>query len=619
MDVTEPSALASAVLTARPYAFLDDAPLEERRTQAVMGRRWLGANQARDLAALDAAAIDAVTSEAWPDPRDKEEMHDALVLMGFVTSAEVSSHALGPLLDLLVSERRASPATVGEATIWVAAERLPELLAAHETAQLEAPILAPSSLAACTWTRESAVLSLLRSRLEVLGPVTLVALATSLAIDETDARVALAALEAEGFCFRGSFRGTAGDEYCERRLLARIHRRTLDRLRREIEPVSAGDFLRMLQRWQRVAEPIAGAEGLEMVLGILQGFEAPAGAWESEILLVRASSYDPSWLDMLGLSGRVVWGRLGAQEARGGSVRTSPMAIVSRDGWDVWHRTPDGPADGTEPGEGGRVLSFLEQRGPGFFGEILRGTGLVRSQLEQALGELARRGRVTSDSFAGLRALLLGSKDATRGRARGRRLGDYSLEAAGRWSLLRSRTPGPAYDEARVEAIARALLKRWGVVMRRIIDREGALPPWRDLLVVYRRLEARGEIRGGRFVAGLTGEQYALPEAVELLRSTRRIPAGDEIVVVSAADPLNLVGILTPGTRVASHAGSRIALRGGIPVAVREGGETRLLEELSPLVDRDVRAALVRKGGHRAGQVLPVRPLPVRGLRTEAR
>ena len=626
-DVTEPSVFAASVLTARPYAFLDDAPLEERRTQAVMSRRWLGPNQGGDLSALDPAAIDAVCDEAWPDPRDKEELHDALVLLGFMTSREVERTGLAPMLDELTRARRATLLVTSDSgdgapasSIWVAAERLPEHRAVHALARATPAIEAPGRYAERTWTRDSAILAILRSRLEGLGPVTAESLARSLGVDASDAHIALAALESEGFCFRGSFRGKAGDEYCERRLLARIHRRTLDRLRREIEPVSTGDFMRMLLRWQRLEEPVSGPQGLQMALEMLSGFEAPAGVWESDLLAVRASSYDPAWLDTLCLSGRLVWARLGcAAGARGGSVRTTPIAIVSRDGFDVWQRKAV-EEDLTPEGDGARVVRALETRGPAFFGDLQRTTGLLRSQVEDALGDLVRRGRVTSDSFVGMRALLESAKSGAsrgrgHGRARARRLGDFSVEAAGRWSLLPlPGEPGARESaDAHVEAIARALLKRWGVVMRRLVDREGPLPPWRDLLVVYRRLEARGEVRGGRFVAGPTGEQYALPEAVEMLRAIRRGArdrAEDErVVVISACDPLNLVGLLTPGARVSSLGSNRIALRGGVPVAVREGGVTRMLEELPLPVQREIESALIRgRAGPTRGHIVHVDP-----------
>ena len=337
------------------------------------------------------------------------------------------------------------------------------------------------------------------------------------------------------------------------------------------EPVSAGDFLRMLLRWQRVEEPVSGAPGLHMVVEMLSGFEAPAGVWESDLLGARASSYEPAWLDSLCLSGRLVWGRVGRPtQVRGGSVRSTPIALLPREAFETWQHGSAASDPLAPGGDGGRVAAALEARGPAFFHDLQRATGLLGAQLEQALAELVRQGRVTSDSFVGVRALLHHAKDPHR-RRRGRRLGEASIEAAGRWSLLPDTSRSGEASDAHVEAVARGLLRRWGVVMRRLVDREGPLPPWRDLLTVYRRLEARGEIRGGRFVAGLTGEQYALPEAVEMLRAVRRGGGGErsaELVVLSACDPLNLLGILTPDSarpvaRVEPHRAPGRVARGG--------------------------------------------------------
>ncbi len=599
-DVTEPSPLASEILNARPYAFLDDAPLEERRTQAVMSRRWLDASAASDIGALDAAAIAAVCEEAWPEPRDAEEMHDALAVLGFVTDAEARAGSWMTMLHTLVESGRA--ATMDAAGgLWISAERSPELRAAQPGANVEPPIVAPGRYALRTWTREEALVALVRSRLQGLGPTTVSAVAASLGIDAADASIALAALEAEGFCFRGSFRGaTNGEptppvEYCERRLLARIHRRTLDRLRREIEPVAVADFIRFLVRWQRLEEPAEGATGLSAVLRQLEGFEAPASAWEHDLLAARTKGYDPSWIDMLCLSGQIAWGRISAPPGVGraaASVRQAPIAIVARDALGVWLDPARGEAASRDASaDAARVLDHLSERGAAFFADLLRSTGLLRAQLEPALGELVWRGLVTADSFAGLRALAAVAKK-TSGRRHVRP--QMGIEAAGRWSRIASEAEA---DPA--EAVARALLRRWGVVARKVIEREGIRTPWRELLVVYRRLEARGEIRGGRFVAGLTGEQYALPEAIATLREVRRAAKTGRVFVVSAADPLNLVGLLTPGGRVTAIRKNRIALRDGVPVAVREANETRFLEEVTPAERAHVESLLVRDGALR--------------------
>ncbi len=598
-DVTEPSPLASEILNARPYAFLDDAPLEERRTQAVMSRRWLDPSAASDIGALDAAAIAAVCEEAWPEPRDVDEMHDALAVLGFVTDEEARAGQWSAMLDALAASGRAAKMSAANG-VWVSAERLPELRAVHLQASFAPAITAPGRFATRVWSREEAIVELVRTRLQGLGPTTVAAVAASLAIDASDASIALAALEAEGFCFRGSFRGAAlGNtttvEYCERRLLARIHRRTLDRLRREIEPVALADFLRFLARWQRLEDPAEGSTGLAHVLRILEGFEAPASSWEHDLLAARTRGYDPSWLDSLCLSGRIAWGRISPPPSGGrasASVRQSPIAIVSREALGVWlgaTRTAE-PASSEMSADASRVLEHLRDRGAAFFSDLLRGTGLLRAQLELALGELVWRGLVTADSFAGLRALVAIPKKTS---ARRRVRPHLGIEAAGRWSMIAKHLE---VEGDATEAIARALLRRWGVVARKIIEREGGLPPWREILVVYRRLEARGEIRGGRFVAGLTGEQYALPEAIATLRDVRRAPKTGRLLAISAADPLNLVGLLTPGARVTAIRKNRIVFRDGVPLAAREGGETRFLEELPTHERSAVEALLVRDG-----------------------
>ena len=351
--------------------------------------------------------------------------------------------------------------------------------------------------------------------------------------------------------------------------MARIHRYTLSRLRSEIEPVSSADYMRFLFRWQHVLkdERMAGVEGLAEVLEQLEGYEAAAASWETDLLPSRVVDYEPHWLDQMCLSGRASWGRRTPRETKTGPVRSSPIAWMRRTAMAHWmalaRATPDQLSSPSR-----RVLDFLRDNGASFFDDLLRGTGLLRTQLEEALGELVSAGLANSDGFSGMRALLTPASRARRG-------GLYSMAAAGRWVALTRSEPGED-----IELFARTLLRRWGVVFRRLIDREGTLPPWRDLLRVFRRLESRGDIRGGRFVAGVTGEQYALPEAVTSLRKVRRSKKDGTLVALSAADPLNLVGIITPGRRVSSIASNRILYRDGVPLAVREGGEVRFIEKL---------------------------------------
>jgi ATP-dependent Lhr-like helicase len=579
-DLAEPSPLAAEILAARPYAFLDDAPLEERRTQAVRSRRWLDPETASDLGALDAAAIIQVREQAWPAPRDADELHDALVMLGCLTPAEALPWRAD--LAILAASRRAAALTLPVGSLWVAAERLPELQALHPDAVMSPPIEAPPRLLRA-WQRDDALREVLRGRLEGVGPTNATSLARDLLVDASDIDAALIALEVEGFVLRGRFTpGLAPDaeiEWCERRLLARIHRYTLGRLRREIEPVTPADFLRFLTHWQRLdrSTKSSGPEGLAAVVDQLDGFEAAAVAWERDVLPARCDHYDPIWLDTLCLSGRVSWARRSGEvrvvedvEARSiRPVRSTPITLMRRASASSWLQLRDG-ADVETSGAAAKVLAALAQRGACFADDLTHATGLGAEAVDEALAELVARGAITSDGFGGLRALV----------ARGRRR-DAARGGAGRWALLpapvevESTLPDAAVD---VEVIAKSLLRRWGVVFRRVVDREGQLPPWRDLLRVYRRLEARGEIRGGRFVNGFSGEQYALAEAVELLRKVRRLPARGELVTVSAADPLNLSGIIAPGPRVPAIAKSRVLLRDGLPIAALEAGELRWLD-----------------------------------------
>ncbi|MFZ0062100.1 MAG: DEAD/DEAH box helicase [Pyrinomonadaceae bacterium] len=665
-DLLEPSPLAAEILNARPYAFLDDAPLEERRTRAVFQRRWLDPEKAADIGRLDQSAIDRVREEVWPEPRNADELHDALVELGFVTEAEgllghfaVSEELASAdasdatpewksLLEQLASDRRAAvlevngiagvpPATarmtateeiVGVALsghpnpsdaggalggtpvqLWVAAERLPQLLAVFPQASLTPPISAPASAAQTTWTREDALVELIRGRLEGLGPVTAKGLATSVGLPASDIDATLLKLEAEGFVLRGRFTpGSEETEWCARRLLARIHSYTLNRLRQEIEPVSSADFVRFLLAWQKVA-PDQQMEGPQSVLALieqLEGFEAPAAAWEGEIFPSRLLEYNPAWLDALCLSGEVVWARLtpgvgaknGGEKTRGsGPVRSTPIALLRRRDFALWNSAFPRPSveELTFSTTTQVVYDYLKTRGASFFNDIVEVTKLLRSQVEESLAELVAQGLVVSDSFTGLRALLTPSHRKTNAAARRKhRQAVYDMATAGRWSIL-ERGSGDVVDSEAAEKIARIFLKRYGVVFKRLLEREGVTIPWRVLLRIYHRLEARGEIRGGRFVAGISGEQFALPEAVGLVRSIRRAPALETMISVSAADPLNLVGIITPGGRITAHSSNRVLYRDGAAVAVLEAGETRFLVELSRAAEWKAKAALLRK------------------------
>jgi ATP-dependent Lhr-like helicase len=654
-DLPEPSPLAHEILNARPYAFLDDAPLEERRTQAVYARRTLEPGSADDLGALDIAAIERVRAEAWPDPRNADELHDALLTSGFLTEGEGrvggESGSWQPWLDELTAAGRAQALAVGakDLVLWVATERLGELAAIQPDAP---PAVSATDVST---SRDVALRELLRGRLGILGPATAVGLAGSLAVTELEVQAALTALEAEGVVLRGHFTPGVSDseaalEWCDRRLLARIHRYTITRLRAEIEPVSTADFMRFLFAWQRVdaEHHVAGLEGVAAVVDQLDGFELPAGAWEGDVLAARCEEYDPALLDTLCLTGRVAWGRLGGRADRrtggqgdgasdsqqgrrtAGPIRTTPIALFMREHAEQW--LPDRPLaeDAALSEYARRVREVLTRRGASFFHELVGESGLLPTQVEQALGELAALGAVTSDGFAGLRALITPSakRKPLSGGPRRHRTVPFGIESAGRWALLHG-TDEPASDAARrlqIEAHGRTLLRRYGVVFRRLLEREGNAPLWRDLLLAYRRLEARGEIRGGRFVAGMAGEQFALPEAVGQLRATRRKPAAGHLIAVSAADPLNLAGIVTPGERVPALTGNRVLYRDGVPALAFVGGQARPLTPLA--VDRldELTTALVRK---RLGPALRARlalsglpatgTLPTRGPRRRRR
>ena len=670
-DLTAPSQLAAEILGARPYAFLDGAPLEERRTQAVASRGFADAQSAEDLGKLDTDAIAAVREEAWPTPRDADEMHEALLSLGAIGDADLTRDPMWQgWLDELADAKRAtefapspvyggglgwgefgensphppsapSPASGGREQLdtpllWIAAVSLPMWHAIHPDAALQAAIEAPAEFASKAWTREDALVELLRTRLACVGPTRANELAHTFDVSDSDVAIALAALEREGCAMRGHFTpGVNDEEWCDRHLLARIHRRTLQRLRREIEPVAPRDFMRFLIDWQHVSADtrLRGPDALAAVLAQLEGFEAPAGAWESQLLPARVTGYDIAWLDALCASGRIAWTRLRASASgtHASPVRASPIVLLPRKQLQAWNSV-GAKAIAEPPALSSRaqaVVEFLTQHGASFFGEIADGTRLLKVELEGALGELVGAGMIGADSFAGLRALLqpASKRKHPRQRRLARRLLN-GIEDAGRWSLIRREShslpllagegaqrteggdshaaPHPAQrarrfappppragDGENLEHIARVLLRRWGVVFWKLLEREAAwLPPWRELRRVYQRLEARGEIRGGRFVEGVVGEQFALPEAVEALRRVRKREHDCALITISGADPLNLVGGVLPGVKVPSLAPSRIVFRDGVPVATRAGGEVTLLQSLSPDDERSVRATL---------------------------
>ncbi|MEM7479795.1 MAG: DEAD/DEAH box helicase [Acidobacteriota bacterium] len=576
-DLTEPSPLAHEILNAMPYAFLDDAPLEERRSHAVSARRWIDPESADDLGVLDAAAVERVRTEARPTADSAEELHDAMVIYGYLPADDWGDAAHLWQTELAAAGRATRLA--GPAHLWVAAERLDQVQGAFRHRTLEPPIPFPERLERREWRAEEARVELLRSRLEALGPVTVDALAGESGWTPGEVEAALTALEGEGFVLRGCFTDGGEEEWCERRLLARIHRYTLRRLRSEIELVDRGTLGRYLLCWQQAApgeDRGRGQASLTAALERLEGFAAPAAAWERDLLPARVADFDPAWLDTLFLSGRWMWCRLAPAAAgrRPMNLAQAPIALLRRENLPAL-RALVSPCKGQDlTANADAIRRSLEDLGASFFSDLLRHSGLLPVQAEEGLAELAAAGRVTSDAFAGLRALLVPASRRPAAYRTAMRAGNVSaLEGGGRWSLLPQAPEAPTDDD--FEAVADSLLKRYGVIFRSLLARETISPPWRDLLRVLRRREARGELRGGRFVAGFSGEQFALPKAIPALRSARKSELGP--VSLSAADPLNLAGIITPGERLPAVATNRLLLQNGLPNAFHEAGRTRFL------------------------------------------
>jgi ATP-dependent Lhr-like helicase len=671
-DLAAPSPLALEIINARPYAFLDDGAAEERRTLAINQPRHLSPADAAAIGKLDTAAVEQVRVEVWPQAGTPDELHDALMVLGFVTQEEGEGAGWGRLMERLQAEGRATTLCIAPAgrsrkgddggrsalqarsgtlddvaVLWVATERLHTVLALFPNAPRE-PALEP--LEPVPEDRGAALVELLRSRLEGLGPVTCAELDKPLGLPVAEIETALLTLQQEGFAIQGQFSQALETEWCERGLLARIHRYTLGQLRREIEPVSPADFMRFLFHWHGLDEPAEGEAALERCLQQLEGLPLAAASWERDILPARIGDFSALQLDHLCQSGKFVWLRLQAPSAsketrhRNPAVSSTPISFIRREHLADWRRY-NAMADSAGislSGPAARVLDSLKQWGASFFQDLQDDTRLLPAQLETALGELVAWGLITADSFSGLRTLIT-PQPVLRRRAK-RRPGHPPLAQAGRWSLLRpamrdrgapgsdrwepledpsfrrrpesmelgfldpgfrredeeirrdDRLPGKAEDRfVAVEHIARLLLARYGVVFRRLLDNETGLPPWRDLLYVYRRMEARGELRGGRFVEGFAGEQFALPEAMQTLRRIRNQPKDAVLIAIAATDPLNLTGSIAAGERVARQAGNRILYRDGVPIATSVAGEVNYLEAVAPEVQWEIRTTLLRQ------------------------
>jgi ATP-dependent Lhr-like helicase len=654
VDTPVPSQFSHEILNANPYAFLDDAPLEERRARAVQMRRSLPESVLEEVGGLDPGAIAQVQSEAWPDVRDEDELHDVLhtlvalpeVAVGSQPSAigvrdlgfrdqassEIGSqqhsgpgvHLWERYFDRLKNAGRAGVAVWAEAETasgqpagrrryWVAAERARSFAALFPSAQFESSL---AEVEKGEISRDEALLTLVTGWMSAIGPTTASELGELIGLPASDIEKGLLRMEASGTVLRGRFMGVGGTrtgvsaphlaeprppipppqdvetEWCERRLLARIHRLTVGILRKQIEPVTAAQFMRWLLRWQHVAQgsQASGERGVLEVLQQLQGFEIPANAWERQILGRRVADYDPKWLDQLCLTGAVGWGRLSPHPATLDSgpangtgaprqrrvipTSVAPITFFVREEAD-WMGVNENPHFSQPRGEVGHpgsglsltaqvVFEFLQQRGASFFADVVRGTGKLKAEIETGLWELVAAGLVTADGYDNLRALIDPKRRGEAGSGRSMR----PRHTAGRWALLHA--DAMVERPRAVEAACWMLLRRYGIVIRDLLAREANLPPWRELLMAFRRLEDRGEIRGGRFVDGFLGEQFALPVAVESVRAMRSLALSGETMTLSAADPLNLVGILVPGDRVAAISGRTVSYRDGAAVIAEQ-------------------------------------------------
>ncbi|WP_109787323.1 Lhr family helicase [Pseudomonas sp. OV226] len=608
-DLPAPSPLAAEILSARPYTFLDDAPLEERRTQAVLNRRWTDPQSTDDLGALDAEAIQAVRDEAWPTPSGIDEMHEALMSLACITDAEAQAnpHWLDWLNALADSGRASLLRINARQSLWLALERLTCFKSIYPQARLLPALQALPGFDE-VWEPDEAMLEVIRARLSAFGPLPLDAIAEPLGLTVNQVTQALAQLEREGYVLRGRFTpGASVEQWCERHLLARIHRYTVKRLRREIEPVALQDFMRFLFDWQHLSAATQGQGSavLPAIISQFEGYPAAASAWDSDMLPGRIKDYSPGWLDDLCRSGKLVWTRLTARN-KGAStaLRSTPIVLLPRGQIGLWvSLTEQTPVSELSP-KTQKVYEALSQHGALFFDELIHEAHLLRSELEIALQELVGAGLVNADSFAGLRALITpASKRQNRSSRRGRGAFVGGMDDAGRWTLLRRGPAAPVVDNKRpaptpnetLEHIAMTLLRRYGVVFWRLLEREADwLPSWRELLRTFHRLEARGEIRGGRFVSGLAGEQFALPEAIPLLREVRRRPHDGSLIAVCGVDPLNLAGTLLPGVKVPALASNRLVYRDGLPGAAEIAGKQHFWMELDQQATAELHNKLIR-------------------------
>ena len=602
LDLVGPSPLSREIINARPYAFLDDGEAENRRTRAI-------SNDPDDLssaATLSIISVEAriqVRDEAWIQPRNADELHDGLLQLGFLTQEEFTSGnsstgsagnatTWGNWFAALTDDFRVCSITMknGEGQTgywWVASERLPEWLAIHPDAAFSPD---PTSMLPDEpkYDFEQALAAMLRSRMIGLGPVSRSQLAIDFGLDEETMQRGLLGLQNEGFAILMQDEATE-NLWCERRLLARIHRYSREQRRRAIKPVSPASYMNFLAQWHAMDDQ--GAD-IDQALSLLQGWSAPAAMWEYALLTARCKDYSPEQLDHRFLSGQLAWFRpLSVPEQSSTIVSATPLAIVPRTNIPQWLPKPPDP-DAISDSTSRKILALLEKHGAMFTADLEQESGLLRPQLEQALKTLIAAGAITSDAFSPVRWLLRPEAQKLR---RTRKASKQQVNLpVGRWSVPgsgrdRQQTEGlTGNGQQRVAVICHSLLRRYGVVFRAVIQRETLLPPWRELLNYLRRMEDRGEVRGGRFVDGFSGEQFALPEALGLLRQPAETNGKPVFTVISACDPLNLGGLITPGAKTPALTGNRILLQNGVPVA-RVMGED--LEEFSGISDQASREA----------------------------
>ncbi|MCP5468113.1 MAG: DEAD/DEAH box helicase [Deltaproteobacteria bacterium] len=660
-DLREPSPFAQEIINARPYAFLDDAPLEERRTNAIRNRRWLDTSEFSEFSHLEASAIEQVKNEAWPQIEGPEQLHDALMWMGFLLREELGQGYSAELYEgwmcSLIEAGRATKMflslasvdgevfetalmkfltktakefkkfhqpglaaalepqarkwkkslhrqdleenTLAEKEFWIAAELSPQLKLLYPDARFEPEVQLPDWVKVKEFSAESALEEILRGRLEALGPVTLPQLLKDFCLEKAQVQSALVTLENQGFVFRGQYSIQQGEEeWCERRLLQRIHKYSIESHRQSIQPVSLQDFMCFLFEYHGLSGETyaSGPDRLKRILETLEGMPASAIAWEEAILPARMKRYDPQWLDMLCTQGQLIWGRYSFHRAsegksRSGPIKSTPISLILRKNQDLWRELYPFPSEEVKLSSAAQqVYEDLKQYGASFFTDILDRNGLLPSQVEDALAELVASAKINCDTFHGLRALL---KPAHR---YSRRAQSYRLEEAGRWAILAHSPKREAQDlsEEMIFRLIKIYLKRWGVLFRQVIEREYSAPPWRVLVRALRRMELRGEIRGGRFVSGVSGEQFAWAETVTQLRKVSQKEKKGDLIAISAADPLNLLGILMPNNKIVRLSANRILFEDGLPVALLESKEIKYLKQVNGEKKYQLHSALVK-------------------------